>query len=439
MQFHIVSFEGPDAYSRAGGIASRVTGLASALVGAGFETHLWFIGDPNLPGHECVDGVHLHRWCQWISRYHSGGVYDGEEGKAEDLAHSLPPKLFELLTARLSTEQNAVVLAEEWQTVNAVLHLDWLMKQAGCREQATIMWNANNTFGFHRIPWEQLSRAATITTVSRYMAHCIRPHNVEPIVIPNGLAEDSFEAVDSRAVAALRRPCRGRVLLAKIARFDPDKRWFGAVDTLVDLKRHGGRPLLVARGGAESHGADVLARARSSNLRIVERDLETPGADGLVRALNEAQGADILLVRTHVDAEARRTLFRAADAVLANSAHEPFGLVGLEAMAAGGLACTGCSGEDYAVAGHNAIVLQTDDPGEFGRLYGAIRMNRRLERSLRRAGQITARQFVWPRIVEGGLLPRLGAAPLSSTRRVPLRHSVRIAKREASLDYGRCA
>ena len=52
MQVHILAFEGPDAYARAGGIASRVTGLAEALAAAGCETHLWFIGDPELPGHE---------------------------------------------------------------------------------------------------------------------------------------------------------------------------------------------------------------------------------------------------------------------------------------------------------------------------------------------------------------------------------------------------
>ena len=31
VQFHLLSFEGPDGYARAGGIASRITGLAQAL------------------------------------------------------------------------------------------------------------------------------------------------------------------------------------------------------------------------------------------------------------------------------------------------------------------------------------------------------------------------------------------------------------------------
>jgi hypothetical protein len=52
VQFHLLSFEGPDPYSRAGGLASRISGLAEALEEAGFETHLWFVGDPDLPGCE---------------------------------------------------------------------------------------------------------------------------------------------------------------------------------------------------------------------------------------------------------------------------------------------------------------------------------------------------------------------------------------------------
>ena len=88
MQFHVLAFEGPDAYARAGGIASRVTGLTQALTAQGDETHLWFVGDPHAPGHETIGPLHLHRWCQWISQHHAAGVYDGEEGKRADYASS---------------------------------------------------------------------------------------------------------------------------------------------------------------------------------------------------------------------------------------------------------------------------------------------------------------------------------------------------------------
>ena len=194
MQLHMLAFEGPDAYAQAGGIASRVTGLTQALATAGFDTHVWFVGDAVLPGHERRGRLHLHRWCQWLSQYYPAGVYDGEDCKQTDYAASLPPFLcHEVLLPYLQRGGRAVIFAEEWHTVHAVLHLDWLLRLAGLRDRATILWNANNTFGFAWIDWQRLSAAATITTVSRYMKHVMRQLGVYPLVIPNGLAPEAME------------------------------------------------------------------------------------------------------------------------------------------------------------------------------------------------------------------------------------------------------
>ena len=169
-QFHLLSFEGPDPYARAGGLATRVDGLARALVSLGFETHLWFVGNPDRPGHEEREGVQLHRWCQWLSRRHPHGVYDGEEAKHRDYTASLAPHLLEhVLLPYLAAGGDSVVLAEEWQTAAAVIELDRLLRRAGYRERVTLLWNANNLFGFHHIAWSELARAAAITTVSRIM------------------------------------------------------------------------------------------------------------------------------------------------------------------------------------------------------------------------------------------------------------------------------
>ena len=135
-QFHLLSFEGPDPYARAGGLASRVDGLTRALVSLGFETHFWFVGDPDLPGHEEREGVRLHQWCQWLSRSHPWGVYDGEEAKRRDYTASLARYLLEhALLPYLAAGADAVVLAEEWQTVDAVLALDSQLRRAGSRER----------------------------------------------------------------------------------------------------------------------------------------------------------------------------------------------------------------------------------------------------------------------------------------------------------------
>lgn len=406
LQFHILSFEGPDPYSRAGGIASRINGLAQSLADGGFETHLWFVGDPHLPGHEQIGNLHIHRWCQWLSAHHPGGVYDGEERKADDYAKSLPPHLVrEHIMAHARKGGRVAVLAEEWHTAHAVLHLDWLLTRAGIRDNVHILWNANNTFGFNLIDFDRLNEASTITTVSRYMKYRMRPLGIDPLVIPNGLEADAFVAPEREALVEMHSRFIDRPLLVKMARFDPDKRWTLAIDTLAELKRRGHRPLLVARGGMEAHGHEVLQRAVAQGLRIAERKFTQAGPGGLLGALHNTDDVDVVLLGSHVDPDARRVLFRAANAVLANSGHEPFGLVGLEVMAAGGVACTGCSGEDYAVPGQNALVLETNDPQEFVRLFE--RLSPADEESIRHSGRVTAQQYVWERVVDRALLPRV--------------------------------
>jgi glycosyltransferase involved in cell wall biosynthesis len=147
--------------------------------------------------------------------------------------------------------------------------------------------------------------------------------------------------------------------------------------------------------------------ARQRGLRVVERRAARPGPAGLLETLQDLGDADVVDLRSYVDPQARRTLFRAAGAVLANSGHEPFGLVGLETMAAGGIACTGCSGEDYAMPGQNALVLETGDPQEFVGLFRRLCSNPDDARSLRRAGRSTARRYAWSEVVQRVLLPRV--------------------------------
>ena len=407
-QFHILSFEGPDGYARAGGIASRITGLSEAIAEVGFETHLWFVDDPDLPGHENRGQLCWHRWCQWISRYHPAGVYDGEEGKREDYAASLPPFLLrEVLLPHLRRGGRSVVLAEEWHTVDTVLHLDWLLRKAGVRDQVTIFWNANNTFSFDRIAWDRLAAAAAITTVSRFMKYQLWERGVNPLVIPNGLAADALVPPNRDAVTALCSRLPNRTLLSKVARWDPDQRWLLAIETVRTLKDLGWRPLLIARGGIEEHGAEVLAKAAATGLRVTERSSTDEGIQGLLQALEGVGDADIVHLSTPLDPQSCRVLFRSSAAVLANSGREPFGLVGLETMAAGGVACTGGTGEDYVVPGQNALVLETADPWEFVTLFNELRANPVKDRAIRRAGRVTAEQYSWSHVVRRVLLPRL--------------------------------
>src|SRR5690348_6234970 len=123
-QFAVVSFEGPDEYARAGGLAVRVRDLTEALAGEGFRTHLFFVGDPRLPGEETRGCLTLHRWCQWISAFHPDGVYDGEWGKMQDLVYSLPPYLIDqIIRPGIAEGRITVVMGEDWQVAPVMIAL----------------------------------------------------------------------------------------------------------------------------------------------------------------------------------------------------------------------------------------------------------------------------------------------------------------------------
>lgn len=406
-QAHILSFEGPDAYARAGGIASRIIGLAPALADQDLETHLWCVGDPHKAGNEASGNFHHHRWCQWLSAMYPSGVYDGEEAKAHEYATSLPPHLMDHhLSGLVERGGRAIILAEEWHTVHAVLHLDWLLRRRGLRDRVAIFWNANNTFGFDQIPWARLAEAAVITTVSRYMRHLMANMGVTAYVIPNGLGADAFVAPDPETVRAVSDRIPDRVVLSKVARWDRDKGWIATLDIIKLLRERGMRPLLVARGGVEAYGGEVLAAANRRGLRISSRQIG-PGRQGLHNALSDLDAVDIVNLTSSLDSTNRATLFQASHVVLANSAHEPFGLVGLEAMAVGAIACTGSTGEDYAIAGRNAIVLQTPDPNEFATQFTRVASNPGAARELRAEARSTARRYGWAEVLRRNLLPQV--------------------------------
>ena len=404
--FVILSFEGPDVYSQAGGLGVRVKGLARTLAQVGFETHLFFIGDPDLPSIETHERGRLryHRWCQWISSFHRGGVYDGEEDKLRDWDRTIPPAVVdELIAPAVEAGRNVVVLGEEWQTAATMNLLSDSLYYRGLRDRVVMLWNANNTFSFERINWGALAFASTITTVSRYMKYRMWAWGQNPIVIPNGIPRASVTEQDASTVAQVREASGADHFCFKIGRFDPDKRWLMAVTAMAYLKQSGSKVMLVIRGGREPHGAEVLHHARGQGLDVVDVKATDEPA-GWIRMMRDHRNADVLNVTTYMNDDVLALQYAASDAVIANSGHEPFGLVGLEVMAAGGLAITGSTGEDYAEPFRNAMVLETDDPVEVVTLLRLIKERPELAASIRKRGRTTARDYVWEKVIDQLLL-----------------------------------
>ena len=409
--FVILSFEGPDVYSQAGGLGVRVKGLSRGLARMGYTTYLYFCGDPDLPGEEEVeDGrLHLRRWCQWISAQHRGGVYDGEEGKIREWNYSLPSSLIEnVIEPAVKAGQYVVILGEEWHTSWSMRLISDALYYRGIRDRVVMLWNANNTYGFDRIEWAALNLASTVTTVSRYMKFRMWESGQNPIVIPNGIPPEAIIDADPAASARLRSAAAAEHMWFKIGRFDPDKRWLMAVSAAALLKRRGRSVKLLMRGGREPHGAEVIGHAINQGL-VVRNSASPANAAELVTLLTATNGTDIINLTTFLDDSLVPLMYSACDAVLANSGHEPFGLVGLEVMAAGGIAVTGATGEDYAEAYRNSVVVETDDPVEIVTELAALKEKPRLAAHLRRRGRVTARDYLWPKVI-GQLMLRIDFA-----------------------------
>jgi hypothetical protein len=117
--------------------------------------------------------------------------------------------------------------------------------------------------------------------------------------------------------------------------------------------------------------------------------------------------ADVYNITSFMSDELITVFYTGADAVLANSGHEPFGLVGLEVMAAGGVTFVGTTGEDYAVPFLNCIALDTDDPTEINIGLDFLRKHPNVVARMRSDAMETAESFSWKNVVEDNLIGKL--------------------------------
>ncbi|MDQ6930775.1 MAG: glycosyltransferase [Candidatus Eremiobacteraeota bacterium] len=395
----ILCFEGPDPYAQVGGLGVRVAELAEALTESGISTELIFAGDPDRPARAVTQGgVRLHRVLQSLSKDYPAGVYDGEYNKVDAFARDVPQIVIDehIVPASQRGEQ-VLVLFEEWQTVKAAVELNRRLRELHLRSSAVILWNANNTYGFEGLDWIALQGAATITTISKFMKFEMRRRGVNALVIPNGIPARLLVGPPAEGVKRFHEAIGGDPLLVKVGRFDPDKRWFQAIDAVDELRKRGAHPRLVIRGGSENHGREVMLRAKSLGLTVVEYARgcdESDFFDGLSRIR-----ADVVVLTARLPQPMLFALYAAADAVLANSGKEPFGLVGLEVMAAGGLPVCGATGEEYAEPFVNAIVCDTDDGLELATYIESTLADPRQVHLMHAAAQATAQRYTWPTVL----------------------------------------
>ena len=224
-------------------------------------------------------------------------------------------------------------------------------------------------------------------------------HGVPALVVPNGIDDALLDGPPKSLAKKFRKALNGKPSLVKVGRFDPDKNWLQAIDAVGELARMDLAPQLIVRGGREAYGEVVLQRARTRGLRV-ER-IEANGDDG--EAVAAALGrctADVVHLQAFLPDRTLAALYNAADAVLANSGKEPFGLVGLEVMAARGVAVCGATGEEYADPFVNAIVCDTNDAGELAQYLTSVYGHASRVEKIRDAGYETAKRYRWSTVLE---------------------------------------
>jgi glycosyltransferase involved in cell wall biosynthesis len=153
------------------------------------------------------------------------------------------------------------------------------------------------------------------------------------------------------------------------------------------------------RGGREPYRSEVIDRARARDLTVSEIELQEATDVELAAALKNERAA-VVEIRSFIPDSTLYGLYGAVDAVLANSGREPFGLVGLEVMAARGIPVCGSTGEDYARPFDNAVVCDTSDPAELTSYLQLLFTNDKLAKRIRKEARQTAARYTWPAVLE---------------------------------------
>ena len=311
MRVLILSWEYPPLIE--GGLARHVRKLAEGLAATGVDVHVLTRGTELSPADEELGGVRVHRvreperpaqldrFLAWVAQMNvdllAAGVELGDE-HSFDLVHGhdwLVAVAGDHLARRFRSPLLVTIHATEHGR-----HQGWVEQHPQSHIHGIERWMAN--------------RADGVVVCSRYMqGHVADVFGIEegPIeVIPNGV--EPFEQVDRQDLVALRRgyAADGERLVLLVGRLVYEKGFQLALEALPGvIERLDDVRFVVA--GSGTHEAELRAQAA------------TLGLDRRGEFLGWV-GDDVL-----------RGLYRVADLAIVPSIYEPFGLVALEAMAAG--------------------------------------------------------------------------------------------------------
>ncbi|HHU81407.1 MAG TPA: glycosyltransferase family 4 protein [Firmicutes bacterium] len=342
MKILVLSWEFPPRV--VGGIAAHVYDLTLALAGQDQEVHVLTAGLPDAPEEEEIGGVIVHRVA-------------GNNPKPFDFISGV-------LQLNLNLVEKAVSLKREGDGFQIIHSHDWVTAYAGKLLKhawrlplvATVHateWGRNN--GLHNPLQRYISDVEWWLTYESWKVICCSSYMYDELqrifqlppdklrIIPNGVYPEKFRRLTGDPAAI-----RGKFAA-------PDEKIVFFVGRLV---REKGLDLLLEAA------VRILERFRRVKFIIAGKGPYEP------RLKEKARNLGIyhkVYFCGYLDDETRNALFRLADVAVFPSLYEPFGIVALEAMAAGTPVVVNDTGGLGEVVRHGENGLKAS-PGDIGSL-----------------------------------------------------------------------
>jgi len=201
--------------------------------------------------------------------------------------------------------------------------------------------------------------------------------------LPNGVDASSFAKGDGRLFREKNGIPHNRKLILSVGRIDPQKNQLTLLSAMPELLRKHRDTHLVMIGPVtvESYGKELLNKINSASL--YNNVTVLPGMPGGSKELVDA--------------------FNAADIFCLPSRHEPFGIVVLEAWAAGLPVVASCVGgiPSFTCDGEDVLHADPKEPQSFSTAIERLLLDHELARGIAARGRHKARtQFDWDRIAD---------------------------------------
>jgi glycogen synthase len=363
-----------------GGLGRHVHALAESLTAAGHDVTVVTQAPPGLPLDEVVRGVRVVRVPD-----------DPPLVPREDLLAWVMAFNHALVRAALRVADESpfdVIHAHDWLVAHAAIAVKDVTggplvatmhaTEAG-RHQGWLPTPLSKAI--HTVEWWLTFAARRVVTCSSHMRWEVTrlfdlpPDSVD--VVPNGIDLGSWHVDDAAALEARARYAPdGAPLIAYTGRLEYEKGVHTLLRAMPRLRRrHPGLRLVVA--GTGTHEAELHALAKQLRLGRAVTFVGFLGADDLA------------------------VLAAAADAAIVPSIYEPFGIVALEASAAGTPLVVADTGGLREIVEHGITGLRfpPEDIGSLAEAVSAVLSDEVLARRLvRDARRVLVEDYAWSRI-----------------------------------------